>query len=49
MPSANAKGFRIKVELVLDRSPAGGTIAAFDFTEFRHVRQQLYNQSTPIP
>jgi hypothetical protein len=33
MPSANAEGVRTKIDLFLDRSPAGGTIAAFDFTE----------------
>ena len=33
MPSANAEGVRTKIDLFSDRSPAGGTIAALDFTE----------------
>jgi hypothetical protein len=34
----NAEGARTYVDLFPDCSPAGGTVAAFDFAERRHVR-----------
>ena len=45
-----AEGFRTEVELISDCSPAGGTTAAFGFTERRHVPPAaLCRYSTPIP
>ena len=50
MPSANAEGARTKIDLLSDRSPAGGTIAAFEFAERRQVPlAALQHQPTPIP
>jgi hypothetical protein len=43
------EGFRIRSLYFLDRTPAEGIAAAFDFTEHRHVPLATLCQATSIP